>query len=170
MRYPRGHGQGIPLSTNNLKSLPIGKGEILQRGQDVLIIAYGSMVYPALQTSAILSENGIEATVINARFVKPLDTELMMPLARQIGVVVTMEEGCLDGGFGTAIAEALIKHHIFVPIIRIGVPDQLVEHATPEEAKLTLGLSPKQKADHIRVELQSLRPVSLQRSLITMNQ
>ena len=170
MRYPRGHGQGISLSTNNLKSLPIGKGEILRRGQNILIIAYGSMVYPALKTSAILSKNGIEATVINARFAKPLDTDLVMPLARNIGVVVTMEEGCLDGGFGTAIAEALIKHHILIPVIRIGVPDQLVEHATPEEAKLTLGLSPEQMAEHIRVELQSLRPVLPQRSLITMNQ
>jgi 1-deoxy-D-xylulose-5-phosphate synthase len=92
------------------------------------------MVYPAMQTAEILSEHGIEATVINARFVKPLDTELIVPLAKQIGRVVTIEEGCLMGGFGSAIAEALLDADVTVPITRIGVPDQLVDHATPEQS------------------------------------
>ena len=107
MRYPRGNGYGVPLMEEGWEELPIGKAEILRNGDDLLILGYGSMVYPAMQTAEILSEHGIEATVINARFVKPLDTELILPLAQRIGKVVTMEEGCLMGGFGSAVAEAL---------------------------------------------------------------
>ncbi|MBD0340690.1 MAG: 1-deoxy-D-xylulose-5-phosphate synthase, partial [Microcoleus sp. Co-bin12] len=98
MRYPRGNGYGVPLMEEGWEELPIGKGEILRNGDDLLILGYGSMVYPAMQTAEILSEHGIEATVINARFVKPLDTELILPLAQRIGRVVTLEEGCLMGG------------------------------------------------------------------------
>ncbi|HEY9837777.1 MAG TPA: 1-deoxy-D-xylulose-5-phosphate synthase, partial [Vampirovibrionales bacterium] len=102
MRYPRGNGYGVPLMEEGWEPLEIGKGEILRSGDDLLILGYGSMVYPALQTAEILNEHGISATVVNARFVKPLDTELILPLAQRIGKVVTMEEGCLMGGFGSA--------------------------------------------------------------------
>ncbi|MEG4217664.1 1-deoxy-D-xylulose-5-phosphate synthase [Microcoleus sp. Pol14C6] len=149
MRYPRGNGYGVPLMEEGWEELPIGKAEILRNGDDVLILGYGSMVYPAMQTAQILSEHGIEATVINARFVKPLDTELILPLAQRIGKVVTMEEGCLMGGFGSAVAEALLDNNVVVPVMRLGVPDTLVDHATPEQSFASLGLNPSQMCDRI---------------------
>ena len=149
MRYPRGNGYGVPLMEEGWEELPIGKAEILRNGDDLLILGYGSMVYPAMQTAEILSEHGIEATVINARFVKPLDTELILPLAQRIGRVVTLEEGCLMGGFGSAVAEALLDNNVVVPVMRLGVPDTLVDHATPEQSFASLGLNPSQMCDRI---------------------
>jgi 1-deoxy-D-xylulose-5-phosphate synthase len=149
MRYPRGNGYGVPLMEEGWEELPIGKAEILRNGDDLLILGYGSMVYPAMQTAEILSEHGIEATVINARFVKPLDTELILPLAQRIGKVVTLEEGCLMGGFGSAVAEALLDNNVVVPVMRLGVPDTLVDHASPEQSFATLGLTPPQMVDRI---------------------
>jgi len=150
MRYPRGNGYGVPLMEEGWESLPIGKAEILRHGEDLLMLGYGSMVYPAMQAAELLSEHGIEATVVNARFAKPLDTELIVPLAKQIGRVVTLEEGCIIGGFGSAIAEALLDHQVMVPVTRIGIPDILVDHAEPNESKAELGLTPPQIADRIR--------------------
>ncbi|MEG4233206.1 1-deoxy-D-xylulose-5-phosphate synthase [Microcoleus sp. Pol11C3] len=149
MRYPRGNGYGVPLMEEGWEELPIGKAEILRNGDDLLILGYGSMVYPAMQTAEILSEHGIEATVINARFVKPLDTELILPLAQRIGRVVTLEEGCLMGGFGSAVAESLMDNNVLVPLMRLGVPDTLVDHATPEQSFASLGLTPPQMVDRI---------------------
>lgn len=157
MRYPRGNGYGVPLMEEGWEALPIGKGEILRQGDDVLLVGYGSMVYPSMQTAEILSEHGIEATVVNARFAKPIDTELILPLAQQIGRVVTLEEGCLQGGFGSAILESLMDADVIVPVTRIGVPDILVDHATPDESKAELGLTPPQMADRI-LKLFSQQP------------
>ncbi|QIZ70340.1 1-deoxy-D-xylulose-5-phosphate synthase [Oxynema aestuarii] len=161
MRYPRGSGYGVPLMDEGWEPLEIGKGEILRNGDDVLILGYGSMVHPALQTAEILSEHGIEATVVNARFVKPLDTELILPLAERIGKVVTMEEGCIMGGFGSAVAEALLDNNVLTPVLRLGVPDVLVDHAKPDESKADLGLTPAQMADRVlqtfKVQLSSVR-------------
>lgn len=149
MRYPRGSGYGVPLMEDGWEPVEIGKGEILRNGDDVLILGYGSMVNPAMQTAGILSEHGIEATVVNARFVKPLDRSLILPLARRIGRVVTMEEGCVVGGFGSAVLEALMDNEVMVPVKRFGVPDKLVDHAKPDESKAELGLTPAQMAEGI---------------------
>jgi 1-deoxy-D-xylulose-5-phosphate synthase len=161
MRYPRGNGYGVPLMEEGWEALPIGKAEILRQGDDLLMLGYGSMVYPTMQAAEILSEHGIEATVINARFAKPIDTELILPLAQQIGRVVTLEEGCLMGGFGSAVAESLLDADIAVPLTRIGVPDQLVDHATPEESFAELGLTPPQIADRILKICAKPAPVRL---------
>ena len=150
MRYPRGNGYGVPLMEEGWEPLPIGKGEILRNGDNLLLLGYGSMVYPAMQVAEILSEHGIEATVVNPRFVKPLDTELILPLAERIGKVVTLEEGCLMGGFGSAVAEALLDNNILVPVKRFGIPDQLVDHAKPDESKADLGLTSSQIAQQVR--------------------
>lgn len=158
MRYPRGNGYGVPLMEEGWDGLPIGKGEILRNGDDILLIGYGSMVYPAMQTAEILSEHGIEATVVNARFVKPLDTELILPLAQRIGKVVTLEEGCLMGGFGSAVAEALSDNNVLVPVKRFGVPDKLVDHAKPDESKVDLGLTPSQMAQQVREAFFNKQP------------
>lgn len=157
LRYPRGNGYGVPLMEDGWEPLPIGKAEILRHGDDILLLGYGSMVYPAMQAAEMLSEHGIQATVVNARFAKPLDTELIAPLAQQIGRVVTLEEGCLMGGFGSAVAEALLDLNIVVPITRIGVPDVLVDHATPDQSKEALGLMPGQIAQRI-LELCERQP------------
>jgi 1-deoxy-D-xylulose-5-phosphate synthase len=149
MRYPRGNGMGVPLMEEGWEEIPIGKGEILRNGDDILLLGYGTMVYPAMQVAEILNEHGIEATVVNARFVKPLDTDLIVPLAQRIGKVVTMEEGCLMGGFGSAVTEALQDHNVLVPVKRFGVPDILVDHATPDQSKADLGLSSPQMAESI---------------------
>jgi 1-deoxy-D-xylulose-5-phosphate synthase len=158
MRYPRGNGYGVALMEEGWEALPIGKAEVLRRGDDLLLLAYGSMVYPAMQVAEILSEHGIAATVVNARFAKPLDTDLIAPLAQAIGRVVTLEEGCLTGGFGSAVLEALQDHNLMVPVTRLGVPDLLVEHATPDQSKAELGLTPAQMVDRI-LKLFSQQPI-----------
>jgi 1-deoxy-D-xylulose-5-phosphate synthase len=158
MRYPRGNGYGAPLMEEGWEPLPIGKAEVLRQGDDVLLLGYGSMVYPAMQTAEILSEHGIEATVINARFAKPLDEELILPLAKQIGKVVTFEEGCLMGGFGSAVAESILDAQVPASLLRIGVPDILVDHATPDQSKAALGLTPPQMAERILSPFKAEKP------------
>jgi 1-deoxy-D-xylulose-5-phosphate synthase len=137
--------------------LEIGRGELLADGDDLLIVAYGAMVYPAMATAGLLQEQGVRAAVINARFLRPLDEALILPMARRIGRVVTMEEGCLPGGFGAAVVETLNDHDVLVPVHRIGIPDQLVDHATPDQSKKALGLTPAQMADSILKRFGSLR-------------
>ncbi|WP_017327940.1 1-deoxy-D-xylulose-5-phosphate synthase [Synechococcus sp. PCC 7336] len=154
VRYPRGNGVGVPIVEEGWQELPIGKGEILRSGDDVLIVAYGSMVHPSLHAAEILTEHGIQATVVNARFVKPIDTELILPLASRIGKVVTVEEGCLMGGFGSAVAEALSDADVTVPVLRLGVPDKLVDHAKAEESLAELGLTSASIAERIRQKWQ----------------
>ena len=149
VRYPRGSGYGVPLMESGWETLPIGKAEVLRQGNDVMLVGYGSMVYPAMQTAEILSEHGVEATVINARFAKPLDIDLMLPLADKIGRVVTMEDGCIKGGFGSALAEELLDAELAVKLLRLGVPDKLVDHASPDQSKAELGLMPAQMAERV---------------------
>jgi 1-deoxy-D-xylulose-5-phosphate synthase len=129
--------------------LEIGHGEQLADGDDLLIVAYGAMVAPAMATAGLLQEKGIRAAVVNARFLRPLDESLILPLARRIGRVVTMEEGALAGGFGAAVVESLNDHDVMVPVYRIGIPDQLVDHASPDQSKVALGLTPPQMAESI---------------------
>ncbi|GBF85394.1 1-deoxy-D-xylulose-5-phosphate synthase [Aphanothece sacrum FPU3] len=161
MRYPRGNGIGVPLMEEGWEPLPIGKGEILRNGDDLLLVAYGSMVNTALQVAEVLREHSVEATVINARFVKPLDTELILPLAQRIGKVVTLEEGCLMGGFGSAVAEALMDNNVLVPLKRFGVGDHLVDHATPNESKSDLGLTSPQITEQILKTFFSVKQSSV---------
>ncbi len=161
LRYPRGSGIGVPLMEDGWEPLPIGKGEILRTGDDLLLVGYGSMVATALQVAEILGEHGIAATVINARFVKPLDTELIAPLAQRIGKVATLEEGCLMGGFGSAVLEGLQEHQVIVPVKRFGVPDALVDHAKPAESKATLGLTGSQIAAQLLAAFFSQQPTAV---------
>ncbi len=149
IRIPRGEGEGVPLAEEGFETLEIGRGELLTDGDDLLIVAYGSMVYPALATAGLLQERGVRAAVINARFLRPLDEALIRPLAQRIGRVVTMEEGALPGGFGAAVVECLSDHGLLVPVLRLGIPDQLVDHASPKQSKEALGLTPAQMAERI---------------------
>ena len=149
IRIPRGEGEGVPLAEEGFETLEIGRGELLTDGDDLLIVAYGSMVYPALATAGLLQERGVRAAVINARFLRPLDEALIRPMAQRIGRVVTMEEGALPGGFGAAVVECLNDHGLLVPVLRLGIPDQLVDHASPKQSKEALGLTPAQMSERI---------------------
>ena len=127
-RYPRGAGIGVPMQKES-QALPIGKGEVLREGEDLLIVAIGNRVYPAVEAADVLADFGISVAVVNARFVKPLDEELIVPLAERIGRVITIEDGVLMGGFGSAVLEALAHRGIQgVQVRRLGIPDQFIEH------------------------------------------
>src|SRR6185436_4756129 len=136
MRYPRGNGIGISLDCDP-ERLEIGKAELLRDGGEVAIVAYGSMVHPSLQAADNLAKDGIETTVINARFVKPLDSGLLLALARTKRLIVTVEEAYLAGGFGAAVLELLEENGLQdkVKVVRMGVPDRIVTHG---DAKLLL--------------------------------
>ena len=149
LRIPRGSGLGVAVMDEGWEPIKIGEAEILEEGNDILILAYGSMVASSIETSKLLKEKNINACIVNARFVKPLDHNLIIPLANKIRKVVTMEEGTLIGGFGSAIVELFNDNEVNVPVLRIGIPDVLVDHATPDQSKEKLGLNPDQMADKI---------------------
>ena len=149
IRIPRGEGEGVPIAEEGFEPLDIGRGELLTDGDDLLIVAYGAMVAPAMATAGLLQEKGVRAAVVNARFLRPLDEALILPMAQRIGRVVTMEEGALPGGFGAAVVETLNDHQVLVPVFRIGIPDVLVDHASPDQSKQALGLTPAQMAERI---------------------
>ncbi|MBE9486833.1 MAG: 1-deoxy-D-xylulose-5-phosphate synthase [Desulfuromonadales bacterium] len=138
-RYPRGNGAGLPLD-GAIEPLEIGQGELLRKGSDVLIIAVGVLVGEALEAAKLLSEQGIEVAVVDARFVKPLDCELILSQAAKVSLVVTAEENILQGGFGTAVLELLSDAGMSVPIRRIGIPDEFVEQGTQAELRAMLGI------------------------------
>jgi len=127
-RYPRGRGVGIGRE-GSLRLIDIGKGEILREGQDILIIAIGTTVYPSLHAAERLAQTGIQATVINSRFLKPLDANLLCDWAKKTGKVLTVEENVLQGGFGSAVLELFQERGLFpVQVRRLGIPDTFVEH------------------------------------------
>jgi 1-deoxy-D-xylulose-5-phosphate synthase len=127
-RYPRGKGMGLKRE-EPLQSIDIGKGEVLREGQDILIIAIGSTVYPSLRAAERLADVGIQAAVINSRFLKPLDANLLCDWAKRTGKVLTVEENVLQGGFGSAVLELFQeKGLISIQVKRLGIPDIFVEH------------------------------------------
>jgi 1-deoxy-D-xylulose-5-phosphate synthase len=139
-RYPRGAGYGVELD-RELKCLEIGKGEQLLDGNDVTIIAIGATVYPALQAAEALKRAGIAAGVVNARFVKPLDKELILTVARHTGRIVTVEENALQGGFGSAVLELLYDNGIRdVKVKRLGLPDCYIEQGSQAQLRKNVGI------------------------------
>jgi 1-deoxy-D-xylulose-5-phosphate synthase len=130
IRYPRGRGEGVPLKPE-LAKLPIGKGELLREGQDLAILALGLTVHPALVAAERLAEEGISCAVANARFVKPLDAELVLELASKTKRLLTVEENALAGGFGSAVLELLGKAKLAeVRVECLGLPDTFIEHGS----------------------------------------
>jgi 1-deoxy-D-xylulose-5-phosphate synthase len=127
-RYPRGRGMGVRREAS-LQSIDIGKGEVLREGEDVLILAIGSTVYPSIRAAEKLAEAGTRAAVINSRFLKPLDANLLCDWAKKTGKVVTVEENVLQGGFGSAVLELFQERGLFsIQVKRLGIPDLFVEH------------------------------------------
>ncbi|MDD3250601.1 MAG: 1-deoxy-D-xylulose-5-phosphate synthase, partial [Smithellaceae bacterium] len=140
IRYPRGKGIGVPLDSE-ISTLPLGKGEVLHNGTDLAMVAVGSTVYPALQAARRLAAEGIGVKVINARFIKPLDAELLLGTARSVKKIMTLEENVLDGGFGSAVLELFAQNDVTgVTVRRLGVRDEFVEHARQSELRAQLGL------------------------------
>jgi 1-deoxy-D-xylulose-5-phosphate synthase len=126
-RYPRGTGVGVKIAAEP-QVLPIGESEIVREGDDVLVIAIGNRVYPALEAAQTLADIGISTAVVNARFVKPLDTATILPLAERIGKVITIEDGVIMGGFGSAVLEALAASRLAnVQVTNLGIPDEFIE-------------------------------------------
>jgi 1-deoxy-D-xylulose-5-phosphate synthase len=139
LRYPRGKGIGVTL--DELKNLEIGKGEVLKDGSDLSIIAIGSTVGTALAAAKRLSAEGFNIKVVNARFVKPLDEELILKTAVVTNKIITVEENMLRGGFGSAVLELLAEKGITgVLIKRLGIPDEFVKHATQAEQRRKYGI------------------------------
>jgi 1-deoxy-D-xylulose-5-phosphate synthase len=134
VRYPRGSGAGVAVRPG-FEELPWGKGEVRRRGERIAILAFGTLLYPALEAGQRLN-----ATVANMRFVKPLDTALVEELARSHEAIVTVEEGCLMGGAGSAVMEALHAAQITVPVLSLGLPDHFIEHGDPAKLLSMLGL------------------------------
>jgi len=142
VRYPRGSGAGVAVQTA-LTELPFGKGEVRreiarpvsQGGPRIAILAFGTLLYPAL-----LAASKLDAAVANMRFVKPLDVELVLELARTHDALVTVEEGCLMGGAGSAVQEALSAAGVLRPVLMLGLPDEFIEHGDPVKLLAICGL------------------------------
>jgi len=140
VRYPRGDVEGVKIEKQDIP-VPIGKGEVLQKGNDVLILAIGRSVSDALTAHATLAEKGISATVVNCRFVKPLDADLIGALAREIPRIITVEENVRQGGFGSAVLECLSDQGITGFRLQcIGIPDTFVEHGSQKFLRSKYGI------------------------------
>lgn len=152
IRYPRGTAAGVPL-TDDVQPLPLGKGEILREGGDVCFLAVGSMTANALQAAELLAADGIAAEVVNMRFVKPLDRELLLEAAGHVKLLVTVEENVLAGGFGSAVLECLADAGRTVPLVRLGIPDRFVPQGGRSLLWEECGLLPYQMAARVRERL-----------------
>lgn len=140
IRYPRGAGTGA-IPKKNPQLLPIGQAEILREGKDVALFGLGNFCAVAQEVAILLAEQGIEAAVINPRWIKPLDTTTLNAFAKKTALIVTLEDHALLNGFGTAVAEHLEDHQIKVPLLRIGWPDQFIEHGSVPILRKKYGLT-----------------------------
>ena len=158
VRYPRGAAVGVPLPVS-MTALPIGKAEVLKDKGTVALLAVGSMVQVAEKVADLLETEGIAVRVVNMRFVKPLDTELLLELSRdpEIRGLVTLEENMLAGGFGSAVLEALSDAGVLLPVRRFGIGDTFVEQGTREELLSLCGLTAPQVAEGVRTFLRAIQ-------------
>ncbi|MCX7983759.1 MAG: 1-deoxy-D-xylulose-5-phosphate synthase [Bacteroidetes bacterium] len=154
MRYPRAQARGVPLRSK-FQKIDIGKGEILRPGKDIALLAIGNMVYPSLEAAEILQQRGISAEVVNMRFAKPIDIELLQELASRIRVFMTVEDNSVRGGFGAGILEALAECGITNVAVHLhGLPDSFVEHGSLTELYRQLNLDPEGIAHVVERVLQ----------------
>jgi 1-deoxy-D-xylulose-5-phosphate synthase len=152
VRYPRGAGIGATIE-KELRTIPLGKGEIRREGKEIAILAFGTMVSPSLAAG-----NELDATVANMRFVKPLDIELVKQLAQTHDALVTVEEGSVMGGAGSAVAEALAEAGIVKPILHLGLPDRFIDHGDAGQLLSMCGLDAKGIAASIRQRFSKGEP------------
>ncbi len=164
LRYPRGSAEGVALPKEP-EPVPIGKGEVLAEGRDVALLGYGYGVHVALEAAAILADHGIQVTVADARFAKPLDEELATCLARDHDLLVTIEENVLPGGFGAAVLEHLEDAFAAGPgerarVLRVGLPDRYVTHGKPDLLRAEVGLTGQSVADRVLAATPSAQPIA----------
>jgi len=152
VRYPRGAGTGAAIG-KDLQTMPIGKGEIRREGKGVAILAFGTMVAPSLAAA-----EEVNATVANMRFIKPLDVELVKQLAQSHAALVTVEEGSIMGGAGSAVAEALAEAGIVKPILHLGLPDKFIDHGDAAQLLAMCGLDAKGIAAAIKKRFDKGEP------------
>ena len=170
LRYPRGNGLGVDISAEP-KRIEIGKGEVIRGGEDVAVIGYGSMVRPSMEAADRLSKEKIDATVVNARFVKPLDAELILEIARTHRLIVTVEEAYLAGGFGSAVMELLEANGLQdrVKVVRMGVPDEIVTHGDAKRLLGQYGLESEGIYNKVREAAAQLGPIQTKKPLRAVN-
>jgi 1-deoxy-D-xylulose-5-phosphate synthase len=149
IRYPRGAGPQLEVDYH-LPELPLGRGELLRQGNDLTILAVGPLNYQALKAAEMLSEKGIEAAVINCRFVKPLDKELILEWSDRTKRVITIEENVISGGFGSAVLELLSEHGYKGDVTRMGVPDCFLTHGKSDILRRDIGLDAEGIIDLIK--------------------
>jgi len=162
LRYPRGAAEGVAIP-RRAEEMPIGTGELLESGERVALLGYGYGVTVAQDAAAILAEHDLKPTVADARFAKPIDTELLERLALGHGLIVTIEEGVLAGGFGSAALEHLEDAFSDRPeerarLLRIGLPDRFVTHGKPALLRKEVGLTGPAVAERVLAELRSEEP------------
>ncbi len=156
LRYPRGEAEGVALPRKP-QAIEIGTGEVLREGKRVAIVGYGSGVAKGLEAADLLAERGLEVTVADARFAKPIDTGLMAQLAAEHDLLVTVEEGVLQGGFGSAVWEALNEAGVAPRILRVGLPDRFVTHGKPALLHEEVGYTGEKIAERIEAAVQDPR-------------
>ncbi|HJO25450.1 MAG: 1-deoxy-D-xylulose-5-phosphate synthase [Myxococcota bacterium] len=149
LRFPRGGGFGVPLDPE-IKAVPLGEAELLRDGDDAAILALGTLVHPAVEAAVELGGDGLRVAVLNARFAKPLDAERILDLARRCGVLLTVEEHSVQGGFGAAVLELLAASGVSVPVRCLAIPDAVVEHGDPGTQKAAFGFDPEGIATAVR--------------------
>ena len=150
VRYPRGAGAGVAQQAG-LEALPYGKGELRRQGKGIAILAFGTLLYPALTAA-----EGLDASVVNMRWAKPLDTELLLQVARSHQALVTLEEGCVQGGAGSAVLEALQAAGVNVPVLQLGLADVFTEHGDPAKLLALQGLDAAGISQSIRQRFPAL--------------
>lgn len=155
LRYPRGNALGVPIK-KEFEKIPIGKGEILRKGNDVALLAIGSMVNYANIAAENLAKDDISCEVVNMRFVKPLDEELLLDIFKRFEKIFVLEENTIIGGLGSAVLEFASKVDAKNDIELVGLPDQFVDHGTQQELHAMLGIDPQGIAAKVRAELHSL--------------
>ena len=141
----------------NIEPVEVGKGELLKEGSDGLIVAIGVLVNEALAASEQLEKEGIHIAVVDARFIKPLDTELIISQAEKVPFVITAEENSLQGGFGSSVLEMLSDVGMAIPVTRVGIPDQFVGQGTQPELRSQLGLDAAGLVRRIKETVSSLK-------------
>jgi len=154
LRYPRGSALGVDIK-EGFTALEIGKAEKLIEGDEVALLALGSMVDYSLKAAAILKEQGINCEVINMRFAKPLDSEMLDYVSSKFTKIITLEENNLPGGFGSAVAEYFIENNYKNDLYFIGIPDKFIDHGTQEELHHLLGIDPVGIVEKVKTFTQS---------------
>ncbi len=159
-RYPRGSASGVPLD-EKMEPIPIGTWEVLRKGKQIAVLAIGPMLEIALEAADRLMKEGIQLHVVNARFIKPMDEEMLLQLANAGFRIITMEEGCVAGGMGSAVMEFYAQHGIFgVPVKPMGVPDVFIEHGSTKDQRNEANLT----VDSLIREVKSMLPLVQQRA------